>query len=65
MPKQQREQPGEPGNKRKRMPGDRPEPDSDNPRPVRRDQEEPIQSDQDVDSPRPQRGEGEDRDDMS
>jgi hypothetical protein len=65
MPKEPRDVPSEPGNQRKRMPDDRSERESPNPRPLRGERE-PIQSDEDVDSPQPpQRGGREGRDDMS
>jgi hypothetical protein len=67
MPREPRDVPSEPGNERKRMPDDRSERESPNPRPLRRDREEPMQSDEDVDTPRPQgdRGGREGRDDVS
>jgi hypothetical protein len=48
------------------MPGDeRSDRDSPNPRPVRRDRDMPVQSDEDVDTPESQRRDREDRDEMS
>ena len=66
MPREPRKQPSEPGNERKRMPGDeRSERDSADPRPVKRERDVPMQSDEDVDNPEPQPGRREDRDDES